>query len=336
MVGIQPLKRSHAPGPVVDPMPNATHGKLTSVDASRPFDSSFCGVFFRPLGFQQRLRFSISHLLFQICADRRAAVMPYHGARVKTDLPPPLQQTPANIDIVSGRSELHIKASDSSEFPCSKRAITTGNVLSIAMGNHHMSGAARRICDAFGNRAVLGRNIGPSYGRVIGVHVGPGQVLKPVRIRPGIVVKIGDDLPTCRVHSGISCGTEALIALANQAYRILPGNIRTVVSGSIIHDDDLVIRILQHLQTFKTVPQRARTIVSTDNDRYCRPLQVSREGNCLEGVSYSREGWLGLATSRGEAEVPVLDVMLSAVPFVHPGEHKYARASGGKNRADLP
>src|SRR5688572_15879553 len=183
--------------------------------------------------------------------------MPDHRPRVKTDLPSMLEQAPANIDIISGCPEPRVKPPNRSKFLCSKRAIAPGDVLGVAMGNHHMSRTARRICDARSNRTVLRRrNIGSSYGSVIRGHVCPGEVMKPVRIGPRIVVQIRDDLPCCRTHSSVSCGTEPLIALTNQPHGILMRNLGTVVGGSVIHNDNLVIRVLQPRQTFETVPQR--------------------------------------------------------------------------------
>ena len=53
-----------------------------------------------PFVLELRLRFAIAVLLLPISADRVAAVVPHHSGRAEADRPPPILQSPTQIDIV--------------------------------------------------------------------------------------------------------------------------------------------------------------------------------------------------------------------------------------------
>src|SRR5205085_5354098 len=74
----------------------------------------------------------------------------------------------------------------------------------------------------------------------------------------------------------------------------------------------------------------------TDDDgdpRGCRAGHARRLG---VGPAHGLERWLGAPLAIGHAEVPVLDLVTTAVPFVGPREDEGARATAGEGAMELP
>src|SRR5215208_4742578 len=78
-------------------------------------------------------------------------------------------------------------------------------------------------------------------GRAQGVY----QVREPVRLRPGVVVDVRDDLAPGRLQPGVAGGGQAAILRADDARAISLGDLSALVVGSVVYDDDLIIRIVQ-------------------------------------------------------------------------------------------
>src|SRR5438552_7898337 len=107
---VQHLKRGTSPRALINPAVQAEDPHQSfAIDAPVPTDMSQTVVVFRPLFFQHRLSASVSSLLLQISEHRVSPVMPHHCCGVKPDLPPALLQSPTDIHIISGRTELRIK-----------------------------------------------------------------------------------------------------------------------------------------------------------------------------------------------------------------------------------
>src|SRR5215475_11229457 len=152
-------------------------------------------------------------------------MMPNHRARVKRDLPAALQQLPANIHIVAGAPEARIESPDLSEHVLAEGAIASGNMFGLAIRQQYMNRAAGSMGNALGQGAVLrGGDVGSTGCRAIGVHVRPGEILEPVRIRSSIVVRVGDDFALRCFHSDISCGSKTTMADLNEPCTKLLGD----------------------------------------------------------------------------------------------------------------
>jgi len=163
---------------------------------TRPAQGEMAGsvIFLRPLSLQEGLSLPIVSLLFPISPHRVAAVVPDHGRRMESQCPALLLQPPAHIDIVAGNVELRIKSPYGFEGGLAKRHVTARNVLRLMVREQHVDWATGRVGNTLGDRAVAsGGEVWPTNSRVSRTHERGSKVGKPVGIRVGIVVNIGDD-----------------------------------------------------------------------------------------------------------------------------------------------
>src|SRR5437899_9349269 len=86
-------------------------------------------VLFRPLSLEHGLGFAVAHLLFPICPNRPAIVMPDHGRGTEPELPAPVPRSPTNIYVVPSLPELRIKSINDLQPAPAESHVTAGNVL---------------------------------------------------------------------------------------------------------------------------------------------------------------------------------------------------------------
>ena len=200
-----------------------------------------------------------------------------------------------------------------------------------------MHRTSRSIGHAVRNRAVAGRrHIGASDPRMIGALEGLDQVAQPMRIRPGVVIKIRDDVSRGLPEPGVARTAEAAIFSADDAAVVLGRDDRCRIGRAIIDHDDFIVGVFEPAQTLQTVPDGARPIETAHDDRDSRAGLAARERSLREGPAHDGQRELGPTVPMGESKIPIVDVMPAAVPLVGPPEHERARASCRKGGADLP
>ena len=122
-------------------------------------------------------------------------MVPDHGCGMESQCPAVLLQPPAHIDVVTSNAELRIKPPYGLEGSLPKRHVTARNVLRLLVREQDMDWATGCVGNTLGYRAVAsGGEVWPTNSRVGRTHESGRKVGKPVGIRVGIVVDIGDDL----------------------------------------------------------------------------------------------------------------------------------------------
>src|SRR5712691_10814281 len=100
---MQRLKRRSPPHTVINALSqHIREARPAGINPPRPADMAECVAPLRPFVFELRLGLAVTILLLPIGADRTAAVVPDDRGRTVADRPPPVLQTPAQIDIVTG------------------------------------------------------------------------------------------------------------------------------------------------------------------------------------------------------------------------------------------
>src|SRR5262252_6611362 len=82
------------------------------VDPPRPADMPKCVAPLWPFNRKLGFRFAVAALLLPVGADRITAVMPHHSRRAEADRPPPILQSPTQIDVISRRTKTCVEAVD--------------------------------------------------------------------------------------------------------------------------------------------------------------------------------------------------------------------------------
>src|ERR687891_142261 len=91
-------------------------------------------VLLRPLPLQERLRPAVAALLLQVGPQRVASMVPDHGPRVEPQRPPPLQDSPADIDVISRGAEPRVEPTDLREGGLAERHVAPRDVLRLLVG----------------------------------------------------------------------------------------------------------------------------------------------------------------------------------------------------------
>ena len=264
-------------------------------------------------------------------------MMPDHGSRMKAQGPALLLQAPAHIDIVACGPKLDIKAADRFQGAFPEGHIAPGEMLRDLVGKQYMHRAARSIGHTVRNGTVA--RWGPirtSDPRMIRAPEGLDQIVQPMRIRPRVVIKIRDEFPRGLLESGIARAAEPTIFRADDSAVVSGRDRPRRIRGAIIDHDDLVVRIFYLADPLQAVPDGARAIKTAHHDRHAWAGLPRHERNLCKSLANDGQRELGPTVSKGQAKIPVIDVMPAAVPLVGPPEHERAGASGRKGGVDLP
>src|SRR5437879_2802805 len=107
------LERCAAPPAVIDAARPAEHVREPfAVDPAGPAGMAGEVVLLRPLSLQERLGPAVAHLLFPERPQRVTAMVPDHGRRAEPQRLAAFPKPPAQVDVVSGDTELGIETAD--------------------------------------------------------------------------------------------------------------------------------------------------------------------------------------------------------------------------------
>ncbi len=122
--------------------------------------------------------------------------------------------------------------------------------------------------------------------------------------------------------------------------RVLRGDLLRVVGRSVVHEDDLVVRIIDLHERGEAVVERAGAVVGADDDRdlrVARQLHARGHRFLAAPLALDRlERFLRLAIARHEAEGPVRDLHAAGEPFVGPRIDHRARQPAAHHAVDMP
>src|SRR6266545_4786441 len=247
------LKRCDAPDPVIDSPGAAEEAREPfTVDPASPGHVAGRIVFLRPLPLEQRFRLAVTLLLLPVGPDRVAPVMPDHRAGAEPDAPALLLQAPAYIHVVAGGAELGIEPADGLQRGRAERHVAPGDVLGFAIRQEHVEGAARPVSDAIRDRPVtLGWYVRPAHAHMVSGQERGGQIRKPMRIGPRIVVDVGDDLSGRGLQARVAGARQTAVLCGDQPEAVLARDRRRAVIGSVVDDDHFEVRILEVEQTLE-------------------------------------------------------------------------------------
>src|SRR5215470_2001163 len=181
--------------------------------------------FNRKLGF----RFAVAALLLPVGADRITAVMPDHSRRAKANRPPPILQSPTQIDVISRGAKTGVKAVDREERLFAVRHVTARNVLGDLVREQNVERITRRRGDAFSDEPVAGwRQIGTTDANMRRTVKGHRKISQPIAVGEGVVIEISDDVAIARGKADVAGGGEPLVWLVYQTNRVVPRKRRLV------------------------------------------------------------------------------------------------------------
>ena len=172
-------------------------------------------------------------------------MMPIHRAGVKPDASAARLQSPADVDVVAGRAIARIESADRLQCRSPERHVASGNVLGFGIGNQHVHRPTGRIRDAIGDRPVARRrDIRAADTDPIAGHEAICDVVQPVRIGPGIVVDVRNDLAGRRLPSEIARRRQAVVRGADQSDEIVFGDdVRSRIGRAVVDDDHFEVGI---------------------------------------------------------------------------------------------
>src|SRR5262245_12760076 len=129
---------------------------------------------------------------------------------MKADRAARLLHTPAQINVVACNAEQRIAASDLLQDIVSESHVATRDVFGHAVGKKNVDWSTWRVGNAISNQPVTGRcdvRTTDTSETIFLERV--REILKPVWIRPRIVVCVGHDLASRRQHPRVARRAQA-------------------------------------------------------------------------------------------------------------------------------
>jgi hypothetical protein len=274
--------------------------------------------------------------LLPVGAHGLAPVVPNQRRRVKADFPAGLLDAPANVDVIACGPELRIETTDRAQPLDAKRHVATRNVLGFAVREQHVRGPTGRVGHRFGHQTVAGRRqVRAADGGVLGRAKAVRQVVKPVRIRIGVIVGVGDDLAARQRQAQVARVAQAAVFRLDQSHVVAAYDVRGVVRRTIVDHDDLAVRIAQLDQALQAIADGRAAVERTHDHRDARPVRPG-ERRLLVRAAHRLQRRLRPPFAIGQPELPVVDFLATAMPFIRPRKHERAGRSARERRSNLP
>ena len=162
------------------------------------------------------------------------------------------------------------------------------------------------------------------------------EVVEPVFVRAAVGVGKGDDLTSGGFDSGVAGSGKPEIFLTDAAdCGEASDDFLGVVGRAIVHEDDLVIGIVQFCERAKAGLERA-SAVETGND-HGNPGRTRQRKIGSARVQFPDlvEGFFWPAFARGQAESPVFDLAAPTKPIIGETVDDSTGESGTAGNLDL-
>ncbi len=163
------------------------------------------------------------------------------------------------------------------------------------------------------------------------------HVIEPVLVGAAVGIGEGDDLAGGGGDAGVARDRKAVVVLAEVAHpRELPGDFRRGIGGTVVHENDFVIGIVQADERFEAGIQRAFAIEAGNHHRNLRRAGQRKIGRGAKRLLNGPKRFLRFPVSSGQAEAPLLDLLLAFEPVVGVTENDRPGQPGAKSRFNLP
>ena len=184
--------------------------------------------------------------------------------------------------------ENRIEPANLLQRPLVKRHVAARNVLRLAVGQHDVRRAARRNHDRRRHQRVLRRQeVGAAHARKSAPQQPARQIVEPVLVRPAIGVREGDDLARRRRDARIARHREAEVLLVAKVADVgmREGDLPRRIGRAVIHQDHLVVRVIEPCQRIQAGLERALAVVAGHHDRDLGTARQREVGRRVEHLS---------------------------------------------------
>jgi hypothetical protein len=253
--------------------------------------------------------------------------MPDERWRREYQLPPLIEEPPAEVDIVSSSEELRLKPPYFFQGFSAHDEVTAWEMLRPEVLREDMGGGA---CSR-GDNSLLqalrrGREIRASGGSGLGVIKATGYPEEPIDIGLAVIVCVGDELSSGRIGSVITGIRKPSVFLSEVAdFRETGSKLGGLVGGPVVNNKNLEIWIIQRAAGTQAGFQMGRSIMCADDHRDPWGVILERRGN-----TGGRDFWKNFAerlqngflafVAPGQPEGPVFHPGAPACPAIGPRE----------------
>ena len=237
--------------------------------------------------------------------------MPDNGGGAEGNHTAALLQAPAEVHIVTGLAVFGVEAADLIEGPAVKSHVAAGNVFRDDIGEKHVVRSARSRRHARLNPIFSRwRNVGSAHAGVVSAEKRAHEVVEPVGIRHAVAIGINNHIAAGGMRAHISGEAQALVFLADIFDPIVTGcDFLCVVGGSVVHEYDLVARVVDLLERCQATVQRLGAIIRTNNHGSLRIVaQLDAGSHRPLAVEKTFDGFpsgFGRSVAAHESERPV-------------------------------
>ena len=247
--------------------------------------------------------------------------MPDDCPRSKANPLAGLLEAPANVHVVARLAVLCIEAVDDRQGVAPERHVAAGDVFGYLVALQNMGRLSRRGRHARRQPAVLGGQVGAADRCGSRAMKLVDEVREPGGVGEAVRVGVGHNRTCGRAQADIAGIGQAMVFLMNGTHPGKAGeNVPRGIRRAVVHDDDLVVRVVERQQRAQALVQGPRPVVAANDDGDTRRFRKQRCGRLFEQLAQSMIGCLGRAIRTRDAERPVVDRVAAGVPFISPGE----------------
>ena len=198
--------------------------------------------------------------------------MPNQRTRTETNPMPCLHQTPTYVHIIPRRTELWIKPANLRQNRPPIPHVATRNMLRLGVTEQNMGRRSGRRGHRRPHWTLRRRmKIRSTHRRIRMIQKTRYEKIEPIRIGHAVGVSISHNLPAGRLPPYIPRHRQTPIRLHDVLHQWefrhdrLRGILRT-----IIHQNYLIVRVVQFLQRFQATSERPRPVITADHHRNLR------------------------------------------------------------------
>ena len=238
-----------------------------SVDLAFPLGCAGGAEEHKVLESQHRLGLAVAFLLFAEGLQSETPIVPDDRSWAESDHAAALLQTPAEVHIVTRLAVFRIEAAHLIKCPAVKCHVAAGNVLCHDIGQQHMARTS-----GSGSHAGLNpvfrrwRNVWSTDSGEVAAQECAHEIVKPVRVCHTVAVRVNNDIACRLMGADIAGEAQAFVFLADVLNPRMPRrDFLRVILGTIVHEDDLVVWIIDVLERGQAAVERFATVVGADD-----------------------------------------------------------------------
>ena len=257
---------------------------------------------------------------------------------MKADLPVPIEDLPARVDVVPGPRVDGIEPADLGQNESPEGHVAARDVLGAIVGEEHVDRPPGRMRDHLGpRRLVVRRDVRAAGAADVGRIEAEGEVVRPLRGRIGVAVEVGDEVLGGCLEAGVASHRQPTVVDLHQTHPgVLPGDFSGSIGRAIVDHHNLEPWIFEFAGLAEALVECCSSIVRADDDADRGPVEVKAANRSPVPAARGLERGARRAVLARHSETPAGHLGSAHPPVVGPREDARASDASLDRRLQLP